>query len=48
MYTTNYINTFIEIAEDSPVQKAEIPPEKKGEKTVAKIEYEILHDNPYV
>jgi Family of unknown function (DUF6157) len=34
MHTTNYINTFIEIAEDCPVQSAEIPQQKDDEKTV--------------
>jgi hypothetical protein len=47
IYTTNYQNTFIEIAEDCPVKKGEIPPEKKTGKTVANLQYEILSKNPY-
>ena len=46
MYTTNYTDTFIAIAEDSPVDHAEIPAEKDP-KTVARIEYEMLVDAPY-
>ncbi|MDW9379555.1 DUF6157 family protein [Chryseobacterium sp. JV558] len=45
-YTTNYTNTFIEIAEDCPVSQAQIPPEKK-EKTVAHLQYDKLINNPY-
>jgi hypothetical protein len=46
MTTTNYYNTFIEVAEDCPVFTAEVPP-LRGEKTVANIEFELLIDNPY-
>lgn len=45
-YTTNYINTLIEIAEDCPVSQSQIPPEKK-EKTLANLQYEKLAKNPY-
>lgn len=45
-YTTNYINTLIEAAEDCPVSRAQIPPEKK-EKTLANLQYEKLIKNPY-
>jgi len=47
MHTTNYSNTFIEIAEDCPVQSAEIPQQKDDEKTVAVIQFETIYDNPY-
>jgi hypothetical protein len=46
MHTTNYMNTFIEVAEDCPVKTAEIPP-AKAEKTIANIQFDILIDNPY-
>jgi hypothetical protein len=46
MKTTNYQNTFIQVADDCPVKKAEIPPEK-NEKTAANIQFEMLIDNPY-
>jgi hypothetical protein len=44
--STNYIDTFIEVAEDCPVAVAEIPPIKEP-RTAAQIEYEMLIDNPY-
>ena len=47
MHTTNYRNTFIEVAEDCPVKKGEIPPLKKNGKTIANIQYEIIEGNPY-
>ncbi|RXM41350.1 hypothetical protein BOQ62_00800 [Chryseobacterium sp. CH21] len=46
LHTTNYTNTLIEIAEDSPVAQAQIPPEKK-EKTLANLQYEKLIKSPY-
>jgi hypothetical protein len=46
MHTTNYLNTFIEVAEDCPVKAAEIPP-VKTKKTAANIQFEMLIDNPY-
>ncbi len=45
-HTTNYTNTFIEVAEDCPVSHSQIPPEKK-EKTLANLQYERLIKNPY-
>lgn len=45
-YTTNYINTLIEAAEDCLAFQAQIPPEKK-EKTLANLQYEKLIKNPY-
>ena len=47
MTTTNHTNTFIEIAEDCPVIMAEIPPEKGDFKTVARLQYEMIANNPY-
>ena len=46
MHTTNYYNTFIQVADDCPVDNAEIPPVKKPQ-SVAQIEYEMLVTNPY-
>ena len=45
-HTTNYIDTFIEVAEDC---KAAVgcPPQDKVPKTAARIEYEMLISNPY-
>ena len=47
MHTTNYLETFIEVAEDCPVKKAEIPQLKNGEKTIAFIHYELISNHPY-
>lgn len=47
MHTTNYINTFIEIADDSPTTTAEIPPLKGENKTAANIQFEMIIDHPY-
>lgn len=47
IHTTNYINTFIEIADDCPTATGEIPPVKEGNKTVASIEYGMVKKNPY-
>lgn len=47
MHSTNYFNTFIEIAEDCPASKGELPPQKGEKKSVANIQFEILYENPY-
>jgi hypothetical protein len=47
MHTTNYYDTFIQIAEDCPVTKAEVPPSKAGDKTIANLQFEMIIDNPY-
>lgn len=46
VHTTNYVDTFIEVAEDCPVETAEMPP-VKGQKTAANIQFEMLNKNPY-
>ena len=46
-HTTNYENTFIEIAEDCPVIVAEMPPVKGNKKSVATMQFEMLDKNPY-
>lgn len=47
VHTTNYENTFIEVAEDCPVTNGEIPPLKGENKTIANIEFEMISKNPY-
>ena len=42
-----YSNTFIEVAEDCPVEVAEVPQDKGGKPTKAAIEYRLIADNPY-
>lgn len=46
-HTTNYRNIFIEIASDSAIAKAEIPPEKGGKKTVANLQFDMINQFPY-
>jgi len=47
IHTTNYIDTFIEIADDCPATQGEIPPVKGDSKTAATIQFEMLRKNPY-
>lgn len=47
LHTTNYENTFIEVAEDCPAIIGEIPKIKGDTKTVAAIQFEIIRKNPY-
>ena len=47
IHTTNYKNTFIEIADDCPTTAGEIPPTKGDTKTVANIQFEMVKENPY-
>jgi len=44
IHTTNYFDTFIEVAEDCPVKESEIP-NKAG--TVADLQYKMLHSAPH-
>jgi hypothetical protein len=47
VHSTNYQNTFIEIAEDCPAASGEIPPVKGDAKTVAVIQFDMIRKNPY-
>lgn len=47
IHSTNYRNTFIEIAEDCPVHSGQEPPIKNDKKSVARFQFEMLYDNPY-
>jgi Family of unknown function (DUF6157) len=46
LHSTNYFDTFIEVAEDCPLTVAEVPPQKE-EKTIASLQYNMIHDHPY-
>ncbi len=46
MGSTNYYDTFIEVADDCPVREGHAPPQR-AEKTVAFAHYEMLAGNPY-
>lgn len=47
MKSTNYYNTFIQVAEDCPAERAEIPPLKSNKKTIARMQYEMIAEHPY-
>ncbi|HAI75283.1 MAG TPA: hypothetical protein DCM08_03475 [Microscillaceae bacterium] len=47
IHTTNYFNTFIEVAEDTQVSSGTKPLAKGGKQTVAMRQYELLVNNPY-
>jgi hypothetical protein len=47
VHTTNYTDTFIEIAEDSHAKAGEVPPLNGTEKTMANIQFEMIYDHPY-
>lgn len=47
MHSTNYFNTFIEIAEDSTAIAGEVPPVKVDKKSMATLQFEMLHGHPY-
>ena len=47
MHSTNYFNTLIEIAEDSSAPTGVTPPVKGDKKTVANLQFEMLHEHPY-
>jgi Family of unknown function (DUF6157) len=46
-HTTNYFNTFIQVAEDCKVTTGEIPVVKNDKKSIALMQFELLHKNPY-
>ena len=43
----NYFDTLIEVADDCPTKKAQVPLARGGKKTKAVVEYEILVKHPY-
>lgn len=46
-HTTNYLDTFIEVAEDTRATTGTKPPSKGDNKTVAEMQYALLARNPY-
>lgn len=47
MHTTNYFNSFIEVAEDCPINEGQIPPIKGNKKTVANLQFDMIEKHPY-
>lgn len=46
VHTTNYFDTFIEVAENTKVASGIRPP-SKDKKTIAEMQYELIAQNPY-
>lgn len=45
-HTTNYVDTFIEVAEDTKATTGTKPP-SKDKKTVAEMQYDLIANDPY-
>lgn len=46
MHSTNYTNTFIEVADDCKTEVGTVPPDKHA-KTIARMQYEMIQEHPY-
>jgi hypothetical protein len=46
VHTTNYFDTFIEVADDTKASSGTTPPSKEN-KTVAEMQFEMITKNPY-
>lgn len=47
MGTTNSSSTFIQIADDCPVDEAEVPPESAKGPTIASLQHALISQHPY-
>ena len=47
IHTTNYKDTFIQVADDCPVAMGEVPPDKGPVQTMASLQFNMLIDHPY-
>jgi hypothetical protein len=47
MGSTNYVSTFIQVAEDCPATEALVPPDSGKVPTVATLQYGLIADRPY-
>jgi len=46
-HSTNYYDTFIEVADDCPTTRGIIPPIKNGEPTITSLQFDIMSRHPY-
>lgn len=46
-HTTNYFNTFIEVAEDSSATHGVIPKSNGDKQTIARMQFEMISKEPY-
>lgn len=47
-HTTNYYDTFIEVAEDCPVSVGTVPPANEDNPSIASLQFQLLRRNPYL
>lgn len=47
IHSTNYFDTFIEIADDCPAISGLVPPMKGDSKTVANMQFDMISKSPY-
>lgn len=47
MASTNYHDTFIQVAEDCPVAEARVPPGGRATPSVAELQHRLLDERPY-
>lgn len=48
IHSTNYFDTFIEVAEDTKATSGTKPPEKGDKKTIAQAQFEMVSNHPYM
>ena len=46
LHSTNYFDTFIQVAEDTKAERGTKPP-AKDKKTVAEMQYQLIAESPY-
>ena len=47
IHSTNYFNTFIEVAEDCPVTRGSLPLSSEGSLTIASVQFRMISENPW-
>ena len=47
VHSTNYFNTFIEVAADCLAENGQVPPLKGNKKSVPNLQYEMISKEPY-
>ena len=47
VHTTNYFDTFIEVADDCPAVTGQIPPLNANAPSIATIQFELISQHPY-
>lgn len=46
-HSTNYFNTFLQVADDTKAKSGTPPPDKAETKSIARSQFELLSKNPY-